>query len=68
MRYHDEPESYDGSRIVGFEIVPSSIEHVIKSDGSSNRSYETCDDKTHQIELRKRKPQGLSDATSIVWT
>ena len=31
VRYHEEPGKFDGSRIVGFEVVPFSIKHRVDS-------------------------------------
>lgn len=40
--YHEEPESYEGSRIVGFEISSFSVKHAYSGTFSGNTVLDTC--------------------------
>lgn len=33
--YHEDPASYEGVRIVGIEVEPRSVRHVVEGEGSS---------------------------------
>jgi len=75
MKYRQSIDNtYEGSRIVGFEVEPYSIAHdssKITQGGGSGRSLSTCGflEMEHPSAAEQPPPQGLeSDGAEIVWT
>jgi len=64
FKYHMEP-SFEGSRIVGFEVEPFSVRHQMSGDGAASR-LSTCTPSkpvTHQL-----PPQQISKRDSVIFT
>ena len=69
-RYHDEPASFSGSRLVGFEVEPFSVKHSytppFKGLDGSTAALSTCTKAkpvTHDM-----PPQPISGAGEVLWS
>ncbi|CEO96034.1 Transmembrane 9 superfamily member [Plasmodiophora brassicae] len=69
LLYHDDPASYKGSRIVGFEVVPLSIRHEYQGEWPSDPVKE----KAMKVECHPSKVEAMSltnagGASHLIWT
>jgi transmembrane 9 superfamily protein 2/4 len=70
FKYHDEPASFSGSRLVGFEVEPFSVKHSytppFKGLDGSTAALSTCTKAkpvTHDM-----PPQPISGAGEVLWS
>ena len=63
IKYHDEPEVYEGSRIVGFEVEPYSVQH---SWDDKKKQLKTCNDETRVS--RNMAPQRIDLGGEVIYT
>ena len=68
IRYHENPASFEGARVVGFELEPFTVKH--KVDGKWNdqdlakNKLATCNEKVEVT--HKSSPQGLNSHSEQV--
>ena len=74
IKYHDDPASYEGSRIVGFELELYTVQHKFDSwpaDFPNEKVYlDTCNQgKPIDRDSKNLPPQGINgDKETVVWT
>ncbi|CAA7408780.1 unnamed protein product [Spirodela intermedia] len=66
VKYHKDPES-DDARIVGFEVVPTSIDHEYKEWNDKNPSLITCNPSS-KIIPGNHSPQEVDADKEVVFT
>ncbi|XP_020251267.1 transmembrane 9 superfamily member 7-like [Asparagus officinalis] len=66
VMYHLDPEM-DDARIVGFEVIPSSIKHEYSGWDEKNPRVETCNANT-KIAPGSHAPQEVTDDAYVVFT
>eukprot|EP01138_Halocafeteria_seosinensis_P007229 gb/GECG01007392.1/.p1 GENE.gb/GECG01007392.1/~~gb/GECG01007392.1/.p1 ORF type:complete len:638 (+),score=69.90 gb/GECG01007392.1/:1-1914(+) len=64
IKYHDEPEHYQGSRIVGFEVEPYSVKH--KYEDKDKKKLATCNDQKKVS--RDMEPQRIDEGGDVIFT
>eukprot|EP00033_Pygsuia_biforma_P000911 GCRY01001051.1.p1 GENE.GCRY01001051.1~~GCRY01001051.1.p1 ORF type:complete len:548 (+),score=105.79 GCRY01001051.1:399-2042(+) len=57
IKYHDDPDNYEGSRIVGFEVIPFSIAHQ-KVESETGTSFK----------CNVNQPLAIHDGEEVAWT
>ena len=68
---HEDPShpGPDGSRIVGFEVEPFSVNHKYKPPWNAARPALTTCSPIHPVtSVGNLEPQALTEATEIIWT
>ncbi len=67
VKYSENEEEFDGKRIVGFEVVPMSVKHVVE-DGGDSPKLNTCK-KDDQYHIEKQDPLSLEgDSVEVLYT
>ena len=72
IKYHEDPASFVGARVVGFEVEPFSVKHQYKSwpsEGGATAAaakLDTCNDA--KLVEHTMEPQSVNEAGEIVWT
>ena len=67
ISYHDEPASYTGSRIVGFEFDPYSVKHQYKGAWKGKGTYLTTCNPQHPVN-DATPHQYVNDGSEIVFS
>jgi len=63
FKYHTEPASFDGARLVGFEVEPFSVKHAFASGDKGPLS--TCS--ASKLVTHNMPPQPVSAPGEVVW-
>jgi len=69
IKYHEDPSSYEGARIIAFEVIPFSIKHKFSSwptDPNQSPQLDTCNDK--KVVDSTMVAQTINGAETVVWT
>jgi len=69
IKIHTDPASFEGHRVVGFEVEPFSIKHKYESwpsDPAETPYLETCNDGKRVDHTMN--PQDINSPTDVVWT
>eukprot|EP00943_MAST-04B_sp_MAST-4B-sp1_P009445 g9445.t1 len=67
ISYHDEPGSYEGSRIVGFEFEPFSVKHQYSGAWKGKNTYLTSCNAQHPVS-DDMKHQYLEKGDEVIYT
>ena len=67
ISYHDEPGSYEGSRIVGFEFEPFSVKHQFTGGWKGKSTYLTTCNAQHPVS-DDTKHQYLDNDNVVIYT
>ena len=69
IKYHEDPASFVGARVVGFEVEPFSVKHQYKSwpeGAGAAPKLDTCNDA--KLVEHTMEPQSVNEAGEIVWS
>eukprot|EP00474_Spongospora_subterranea_P008744 CRZ09202.1 hypothetical protein [Spongospora subterranea] len=71
LLYHDDPTSYKGSRIVGFEVMPYSVQHKYEGDWPTDPEKESQMQLSTCPVIQSSNPMSLTNTKGspvLIWT
>lgn len=69
LLYHENPQAYEGLRIVGFEVEPQSIRHSLDFDLSDSKAVpSTCEHLDNPQPFQELEVSKENNHLTIVWT